>query len=56
MTQFSMDPIAKLGLFKMDFLGLANLTILRRAMDLVSSNGGPELDLPVDPSRRQEDV
>ena len=46
MTQFSMDPIAKLGLLKMDFLGLANLTILRRAMDLVSSNGGPELDLP----------
>ena len=45
MTQFSMDPIAKLGLLKMDFLGLANLTILRRAMDLVSSNGGPELDL-----------
>ena len=45
MTQFSMDPIAKLGLLKMDFLGLANLTILRRAMDLVESNGGPELDL-----------
>ena len=45
MTQFSMDPIAKLGLLKMDFLGLANLTILRRAMDLVASNGGPELDL-----------
>ena len=45
MTQFSMDPIAKLGLLKMDFLGLANLTILRRAMDLVAFNGGPELDL-----------
>ena len=45
MTQFSMDPIAKLGLLKMDFLGLANLTILRRAMDLVAANGGPELDL-----------
>ena len=45
MTQFSMDPIAKLGLLKMDFLGLANLTILRRAMDLVAANGGPDLDL-----------
>ena len=45
MTQFSMDPIAKLGLLKMDFLGLANLTILRRALDLVAANGGPKLDL-----------
>ena len=54
MTQFSMDPIAKLGLLKMDFLGLANLTILRRAMDLVESNGGPALELrtiPLDDAR-----
>ena len=28
MTQFAMDPIASLGLLKMDFLGLSNLTIL----------------------------
>ena len=45
MTQFSMEPIAKLGLLKMDFLGLANLTILRRALDLVAANGGPALAL-----------
>lgn len=49
MTQFSMDPIAKLGLLKMDFLGLANLTILRRALDLVAANGGPELALQTVP-------
>jgi len=28
MTQYAMDPIASLGLLKMDFLGLSNLTIL----------------------------
>ena len=46
MTQFPMEPIAKLGLLKMDFLGLTNLTILDRAIDLVASNGGPRLVLP----------
>ena len=46
MTQFPMEPIAKLGLLKMDFLGLTNLTILDRAIDLVQSNGGPRLVLP----------
>ena len=40
MTQFPMEPIAKLGLLKMDFLGLANLTILDRAIKLVEANGG----------------
>ena len=30
-TQFAMEPIAKLGLLKMDFLGLINLTILGKA-------------------------
>lgn len=46
MTQFPMEPIAKLGLLKMDFLGLANLTILDRAIKLVEANGGPRLVLP----------
>ena len=31
MTQYGMDNIAKIGLLKMDFLGLANLTILAKA-------------------------
>jgi len=45
MTQYSMEPIAKLGLLKMDFLGLANLTILQRALDLVERRRGVRLDL-----------
>ena len=45
MTQYSMDPVAKLGLLKMDFLGLTNLTILNRAVRLVEKNLGIDIDL-----------
>ena len=45
MTQFSMDPVAHLGLLKMDFLGLTNLTILDRAVNLVKESRGVEIDL-----------
>ncbi len=45
MTQFSMDPVARLGLLKMDFLGLTNLTILDRAVNLVRESQGVEIDL-----------
>ena len=45
MTQFSMAPVAQLGLLKMDFLGLTNLTILDRAVKLVKENRGVEIDL-----------
>ena len=45
MTQFSMDPVAHLGLLKMDFLGLTNLTILDRAVKLVRESQGVEIDL-----------
>ncbi|MBI2171497.1 MAG: DNA polymerase III subunit alpha [Chloroflexi bacterium] len=34
-TQFPMDPVQKLGLLKMDFLGLNNLTILDRAIQVI---------------------
>lgn len=45
MTQFSMAPIAKLGLLKMDFLGLANLTILKKAIELVHERHGKLFEL-----------
>ena len=45
MTQYAMEPVAKLGLLKMDFLGLTNLTILDRATKLVRSTRGTEIDL-----------
>lgn len=45
MTQFSMDPVAHLGLLKMDFLGLTNLTILDRAVKLLEESQGIHIDL-----------
>ncbi len=45
MTQFSMDPVARLGLLKMDFLGLTNLTILDRAIKLLDQSQGIRIDL-----------
>ena len=45
MTQYSMDPVAKLGLLKMDFLGLTNLTILDRAVKLLEQTQGISIDL-----------
>ncbi|MCS7276761.1 MAG: DNA polymerase III subunit alpha [Dehalococcoidia bacterium] len=44
-TQYAMEDVAELGLLKMDFLGLANLTILRIALDLIRQTRGIEIDL-----------
>ena len=51
MTQYSMDPVAKLGLLKMDFLGLNALTILDQTVKLLREHRGMEIDisrLPLD--------
>jgi DNA polymerase-3 subunit alpha len=45
MTQYHMSAIAKIGLLKMDFLGLANLTILGRTVELVKRWRNETLDL-----------
>jgi DNA polymerase-3 subunit alpha len=45
MTQFAMGDIARIGLLKMDFLGLANLTILGKARDIIRQRHGNEIDL-----------
>ncbi|MDE2766090.1 MAG: DNA polymerase III subunit alpha, partial [Chloroflexota bacterium] len=49
MTQYAMDPVAKLGLLKMDFLGLINYTILDKTIALVRERHGVELDLQSTP-------
>ncbi len=46
MTQFHMENIARLGLLKMDFLGLSNLTILAKATETVKEKRGISIDLP----------
>jgi DNA polymerase-3 subunit alpha len=38
-TQFEMNAVAELGLLKMDFLGLRNLTILGDTLDLLAARG-----------------
>jgi len=45
MTQFNMGNIAQIGLLKMDFLGLANLTILGKAKEIIFQNHGVDIDL-----------
>jgi len=45
MTQLAMGDIAKIGLLKMDFLGLANLTILGKAREIIRERHGMEIDL-----------
>jgi DNA polymerase-3 subunit alpha len=45
MVQCSMENVAKLGLLKMDFLGLSNLTILAKAKELIARDRNINLDL-----------
>lgn len=44
-TQFAMNDVAELGLLKMDFLGLTNLTILGKAIEVIREARGVELGL-----------
>ncbi|MEB3309929.1 MAG: DNA polymerase III subunit alpha [Snowella sp.] len=44
-TQYYMEDIEALGLLKMDFLGLKNLTTLQRATELIKQNKGDVIDL-----------
>lgn len=43
-TQFNMTTIEELGLLKMDFLGLRNLTIIRDALEMIEANHGVKID------------
>jgi DNA polymerase-3 subunit alpha len=45
MTQYDMKVLDKIGLLKMDFLGLANLTMLSKTLEIVKQRHGVELDL-----------
>ncbi|MCK4354482.1 MAG: DNA polymerase III subunit alpha [Dehalococcoidia bacterium] len=54
MTQYHMQNIAILGLLKMDFLGLSNLTILAKATEIIKQNRKIAIDLqhvPLDDSK-----
>lgn len=44
-TQFDMDDLEKIGLLKMDFLGLRNLTIIDHAREIIENKTGEEVDV-----------
>jgi len=44
-TQYPMGPVEELGLLKMDFLGLSNLTILKNALRIVKRAYDNDIDL-----------
>lgn len=44
-TQYSMNHLEKLGLLKMDFLGLRNLTIIKETTDTIEKTTGEKIDI-----------
>lgn len=48
-TQYSMGPIEELGLLKMDFLGLSNLTIIKNALRIIKRVYGQDIDINIVP-------
>jgi len=45
-TQYDMNALERIGLLKMDFLGLTTLTVLDDAVLLIKQNRGVDVDLP----------
>jgi DNA polymerase-3 subunit alpha len=45
-TQYDMNALERIGLLKMDFLGLTTLTVLDDAVRLIQQNRGQAIDLP----------
>ncbi len=48
-TQFEMHAIEELGLLKMDFLGLRNLSTIERALELIEDGTGERIDIDAIP-------
>lgn len=56
-TQYSMEELESLGLLKMDFLGLKNLTTIQHTLNYIQQNGGGKIDpydLPAQERKAQE--
>lgn len=56
-TQYPMGPVEELGLLKMDFLGLSNLTIINNALRIIKRVYGDTINLseiPLDDSKTYE--
>ena len=44
-TQYEMHAVEELGLLKMDFLGLRNLSVIERTLDMIEGNTGTRPDI-----------
>ncbi len=44
-TQFDKDEVERIGLLKMDLLGLKNLSVMTNTMKVIKKNGGPDIDI-----------
>ncbi len=44
-TQYNMTQLEELGLLKMDFLGLRNLTVIQDAIEMVKDKAGEDIDI-----------
>ena len=44
-TQYDMNALERIGLLKMDFLGLTTLTVLNDTVNLIKQNRGQDIDL-----------
>jgi DNA polymerase-3 subunit alpha len=56
-TQYPMNPVEELGLLKMDFLGLSNLTIIKNALRIIKKVYNVDIDLaelPLDDTKTYE--
>lgn len=56
-TQYSMNPVEQLGLLKMDFLGLSNLSIINNALRIIKKVYGKSIDIaeiPLDDTKTYE--
>ncbi len=53
-TQYSMGPIEELGLLKMDFLGLSNLTTIKNTLRIVKKVYNEDIDINLIPMQDAE--
>jgi len=44
-TQYAMGPVTRVGILKMDFLGLTNLSIISRALEIIEAVWGEKVDI-----------
>jgi DNA polymerase-3 subunit alpha len=48
MTQYQMESLEKIGIIKFDILGLRNLTVIKKAIELIKKNTGEVVELKED--------